>query len=74
MALTNGRARAPTRAMLSCRRGVKSPLAIGDVELADGSVAKGFVGESFGVAGCQDISSCGGWKRYVDAGPKAAAA
>jgi allophanate hydrolase len=43
---------------------VKSPLAIGDVVLEDGTLEKGFVGESFGVDGCQDISDYGGWRAF----------
>ncbi|KAI8468535.1 MAG: hypothetical protein J3K34DRAFT_426766 [Monoraphidium minutum] len=49
------------------RDGVKAPLAIGDVLLADGSLVKGFVGESYGVVGAPDISGHGGWRAYLAA-------
>ena len=48
-----------------CRKGVKAPLAIGDVELQDGSTVKGFVGEAYAVAGKPEVSSFGGWRAYV---------
>lgn len=47
------------------RDGVKAPLAIGDVLLEDGSLVKGFVGESYGVVGAPDVSSFGGWRAYL---------
>ena len=43
---------------------MKEPLALGDVLLKDGSLVKGFVGESYGVEGCADISHHGGWRQY----------
>lgn len=47
------------------RDGVKAPLALGDVLLADGSLVKGFVGESYGVVGAPDISSHSGWRSFL---------
>jgi allophanate hydrolase len=44
---------------------VPPPLAIGSVELADGSWVKGFVCEGHAVAGADDISSYGGWRAYL---------
>jgi allophanate hydrolase len=44
---------------------VPPPLAIGSVELADGSWVKGFVCEGHAVAGATDISSHGGWRAYL---------
>jgi allophanate hydrolase len=52
-----------------CRTGVKAPLAIGDVLLADGAAVKGFVGEAYAVAGCPDISEHGGWRAYISKRP-----
>lgn len=49
----------------ACRHGVKEPLAIGDVLLSDSTLVKGFVGEAYGVAGCKEVSSYGGWRTYV---------
>lgn len=54
------------------RDGVKAPLALGDVLLADGSVEKGFVGESYGVEGAPDISAHGGWRGFLAAQQAAA--
>lgn len=47
------------------RDGVKAPLALGDVLLEDGSVTKGFVGESYGVVDAIDITAMGGWRGYL---------
>ena len=44
---------------------VPPPLAIGSVELADGTWVKSFVCEAHAVAGATDISSFGGWRAYV---------
>jgi len=45
---------------------VPTPLAIGNVTLADGSSVKGFVAESRATIGAQDITSLGGWRAYID--------
>lgn len=44
---------------------VPPPLAIGTVELADGTSTLGFVCDPSGVDDAQDISHLGGWRRYV---------
>eukprot|EP00899_Mesostigma_viride_P020431 jgi/Mesvir1/2838/Mv13928-RA.1 len=44
---------------------VRAPLCIGDVELEDGSVLKGFLGEQPRLVGYPDISSHGGWRHFV---------
>jgi hypothetical protein len=49
------------------REGVKEPLAIGEILLADGSMVKGFVGESYAITNQRDISSFGGWRPYKQA-------
>jgi allophanate hydrolase len=49
------------------RDGVKSPLGIGDVELEDGSLVKGFIGEAYAVASAPDITAHGGWRAYLAA-------
>jgi len=53
---------------------VPPPLAIGSVQLHDGSWVKGFVCEGHAVAEAADISSYGGWRAYLAslAKPKAA--
>jgi len=43
---------------------VPPPLAIGTIELPDGSTVKGFVCEPRALAGARDITSHGGWRGY----------
>ncbi len=43
---------------------IPSPLCIGSVELADGSVLKGFLCEPEALHGAQDISHLGGWRAF----------
>ena len=45
--------------------GVPSPLAIGTVELEDGTGVKGFVCEAYAAQGGRDISELGSWREYV---------
>lgn len=47
--------------------GVPRPLAIGTVELSDGSLVKGFVCETAGLAGARDVTSFGGWRAFLGA-------
>ncbi|HEY8993844.1 MAG TPA: allophanate hydrolase [Lacunisphaera sp.] len=44
---------------------VPAPLAIGTVQLADGTSVKGFVCEPEGFAGARDITAFGGWRAYL---------
>jgi allophanate hydrolase len=44
---------------------IPPPLGIGTIELEDGSSAKGFLVETVGLSGASDISSFGGWRRFV---------
>jgi len=44
---------------------IPPPLGIGSIELDDGSTAKGFLVESVGLLGASDISSFGGWRRFL---------
>lgn len=44
---------------------IPSPLGIGKVLLADGSLISGFVCEPFALEGAKDISDFGGWRNYV---------
>lgn len=41
-----------------------SPMAIGHVELADGSWVSGFGCEPYALAGAADVSRFGGWRAY----------
>jgi allophanate hydrolase len=45
--------------------GIPSPLGIGKVRVADGSVVSGFICEPFGLAGAKEITEYGGWKSYM---------
>ncbi|MFD0733285.1 allophanate hydrolase [Planotetraspora mira] len=47
---------------------VPRPLALGQVELADGSTVTGFVCTPEGLAGATDITVHGGWRAYLAAG------
>ena len=46
---------------------VPAPLAIGTVNLADGSSVKGFVSEPRATTGATDINHLGGWRAYIEA-------
>ncbi|WP_377294353.1 allophanate hydrolase [Rhizobium sp. SG2393] len=45
--------------------GVPAPLAIGTVRLADGTAVKGFLCETAGLPGAEDITAFGGWRAYL---------
>ncbi len=45
--------------------GIPAPLAIGKLELADGSWVNGFVCEPVGVEGATDITRFRGWRSYL---------
>jgi allophanate hydrolase len=47
---------------------VPPPLAIGTVELADGTSVKGFVAEPRALAGAEDITHLGGWRAFIARG------
>ena len=42
------------------------PMAIGRVELADGSFVSGFLVESIALEGAADITAFGGWRAYLE--------
>ncbi len=44
---------------------IPAPLAIGAVELGDGSSVKGFVCEGYAVASAEDVTHLGGWRAYL---------
>lgn len=44
---------------------IPAPLGIGKVELADGSWESGFICDSFGLDGAEDISHLGGWREFL---------
>jgi allophanate hydrolase len=57
--------RVPVEHFGSFVAGIPAPLGIGKVKLEDGSWVSGFVCEALGVEGATDISSFGGWRRYL---------
>lgn len=46
--------------------GIPSPLGIGTIQLEGGATVKGFLCESAGLAGAEDITSFGGWRAYLE--------
>jgi len=44
---------------------VAAPLCLGNVELDDGEVVKGFLCEPYGLKGAKDITHFGGWVNYL---------
>lgn len=55
----------PTSCFGSFVADIPAPLGIGSVELADGSVVKGFVCEPFAVETAAEITHFGGWRAYL---------
>jgi allophanate hydrolase len=50
---------------------IPAPLGIGTLVLADGTRPKGFLCESVGARGAEDISALGGWRAFVQNGSAA---
>ncbi len=46
--------------------GIPAPLAMGKVNLSDGSKVSGFVCETYGMAGAEEITQYGGWRHYLN--------
>lgn len=44
---------------------IPPPLSLGTLRLADGTTVKGFLCEPAGIAGAQEITHLGGWKKYI---------
>ena len=59
----------PARHFGSFVAGIPAPLGIGTVELADGSLEKGFICEGYAVEGAHDITDLGGWRAYLATTP-----
>jgi allophanate hydrolase len=55
----------PTESFGSFVAAVPAPLAIGKLELADGSWVSGFVCEPVGLDGAEDITRFGGWRAFL---------
>lgn len=56
----------PVAAYGSFVAGIAAPLGIGTLSLADGTQVQGFLCESAGLDGAQDITQFGGWRAYRD--------
>lgn len=52
---------------------IPSPLAIGTIEIDDGSHVKGFLCETSGLGSAEDISALGGWRSFLRRDAKAPA-
>jgi allophanate hydrolase len=46
---------------------VRPPLSIGTLEVEDGDKVAGFLCEAFALEGARDISSFGGWRKFIHA-------
>ena len=55
----------PVAAFGEFMNGIPQPLGIGTVVLADGGRVKGFLCESAGLEGAEDITTHGGWRAYL---------
>jgi allophanate hydrolase len=47
---------------------IPSPLGIGTVTLEDGTQVRGFLCEAYATRGARDITSLGGWRRFIQGG------
>ena len=55
----------PLQGYASLQTMVPAPLGFGRLELSGGETVHGFVCESYGVVGAEDITAHGGWRRYM---------
>ncbi|RCX24780.1 allophanate hydrolase [Thioalbus denitrificans] len=46
--------------------GIPAPLGIGTLELENGATAQGFLCEAYAVAGAEEITGLGSWRRYLE--------
>ena len=44
---------------------IPPPMGVGNLELADGSIVKGFICEPYALRGAKDITTLGGWRNYL---------
>ncbi len=58
----------PTAAFGAFIDGIGAPLSIGTINLANGNSVKGFLMEAVAVDGARDISSFGGWRKFLAQG------
>ncbi|MDB5970884.1 MAG: atzF [Hydrocarboniphaga sp.] len=57
----------PSAELGSFLTGIPAPLGLGKLQLADGSWETGFICESSGLAGAEDITAFGGWRAWLSA-------
>lgn len=57
----------PTARIGALLAAIPAPLGLGTLRLADGTTPKGFLAESEGVRGAEDISRFGGWRAFLAA-------
>jgi len=55
----------PIAELGSLLTGIAAPLGLGKVELSDGRWETGFICDAFGLEGAQEITSFGGWRRWI---------
>jgi allophanate hydrolase len=58
----------PSPAFGSLVAAIPAPLGIGTVALEDGQQVKGFLCETHATRGARDITSLGGWRRFIQGG------
>ena len=44
---------------------IPPPMGIGNIEVADGSIVKGFICEPYALQGAKEITALGGWRNYL---------
>jgi allophanate hydrolase len=57
----------PSAELGSFLTGIPAPLGLGKVELSDGRWETGFICDAFGLEGTREITSFGGWRRWIAA-------
>jgi allophanate hydrolase len=55
----------PEETVGSFLNAIPPPLSLGTLRLANGSTVKGFLCESAGINGAEEITHLGGWKKYI---------
>ena len=55
----------PSAELGSLLTGTSPPLGLGKVELCDGRWETGFICDAFGLEGAREITSLGGWRRWI---------
>ena len=55
----------PEETVGSFLNAIPPPLSLGTLRLADGSTVKGFLCEPSGLAGAEEITHLGGWRKYI---------